>query len=170
MKKILVGMMCAGFLFVAACGSSSSTPPNPAAEQEAEDSFDDFGTEMEACLGGLLNAQTLGVEKSESITCDCTGGSGTITGTISDDEQTITLVADQCETAEGRTYDGELSSTDGGTTINGNMDSFGECSSATATGIRTDEVCAGTVSVTCPAGTVTCTVVDGAEEDCDLNC
>lgn len=179
MKKVLVGMMCAGLLFAAACGGGGGgTTP---ADDEAEASFDDFAVQIELCLQQMMGAQVvkptfadlvkeieMDVTKQTTGSCDCVNG-GTIDYIISDDLQQITVTIDNCVTAENNTYSGGVSSTDGGETINGSLQPFGECSSGTASNISGDN-CTGQVAATCPSGTVSCSVVDGEGDDCDLDC
>jgi hypothetical protein len=180
MKRIAVLAMCLGLIFSAACGGGDGGGNTPA-DQEAEASFDDFATQLELCLQQVLGAQVVkpsfkdlvdatyvDTTKDTTGSCNCTNG-GTIDYIISDDFQQVTVTIDNCVTAENNTYNGGASSTDGGATINGTLQPFGECSSGTASNISGDN-CTGQVSATCPSGTVSCTVVDGEDDDCDLSC
>ena len=156
--KLSLFAVLAGVVFLAACGGGSTSGNGGGgggvAAQEAEAAFDDFSTEMSACT---------------TDACDCTGGSGTMTTTHTGDSSGI-MVIDECRSAADYTYNGTLSSTDQGATLSGPMDQFGQCSSGTATGVHNDGTCGGTISITCPSGTVNCTVVDGAEDNCVLSC
>jgi len=179
MKKIAVLMMCLGLVFFAACGGGGggSTP----AGDEAETAFDDFAAQIEQCLQQVLGAQTVkptfkdlvdavyvDTTKQTTGSCNCTNG-GTIDYIISDDFQELTVTIDNCVTAENNTYNGGASSTDGGETVNATLQPFGECSSGTASNVNGAN-CTGSVSATCPSGTVSCSVVDGTNDDCDLDC
>ena len=179
MKMIAILVMCLGLVFSAACGGSGGgTTP---ADEEAEASFDDFAAQIELCLQQVLGAQVVkptfkdlvdavyvDATKDTTGSCICDGG-GTIDYIISDDFQQITVTIDSCVTAENNTYNGGASSTDGGETVNASLQPFGECSSGTASNINGAN-CTGQVAATCPSGTVSCSVVDGEGDDCDLSC
>lgn len=179
MKRIAALMLCLGLVFSASCGGSGGgTSP---AGDEAETSFDDFAAQIEACLQTVIGAQVvkptfadlvkdikMDVTKQMTGSCLCDNG-GSIDYIISDDYQEITVTIDNCVTAENNTYNGGASSTDGGDTINGSLQPFGECSSGTASNVSGD-TCTGQLAATCPSGTVSCSVVDGEGDDCDLSC
>lgn len=175
MKKLLVIIGIAAML--TACGGSDGGGGGGTAEQQAETSFDDFSQQLVTCLtnAGLGTAasvdttNTVDVWKDQTVTCNCDGG-GTIVVVASDDFQDVTLTASQCTTTSGNVYTGAMTSTDGGTTMNGTMSPFGECSNGTATNIN-GENCTGSISLQCPAGPVNCNVVDSTTPDeCDLSC
>ena len=174
MKKILVMMVCAGFLFVAACGGSSDGGDGGAAGTEAETAFDDFAAQVATCLAPYFGGQVVvydeaGFEKQLAESCSC-DGSGTMELSASEDLSTLTVTVNNCVTLSGALYNGSATSTDGGNTINGSLDKFGICASGTATGVKTDGTCAGTVTANCDSGSVTCTVVDAAGDECGFSC
>lgn len=173
MKKllILIGMVS----MIAACGGGDSSGGD--AVDQAETSFDDFVEQLIICvqdIGPFTGASVdttnnVDFTKSTVVTCDCEGG-GTVVSTVSDDLQSVTLVANSCTTASGNVYTGNLSSTDGGNTINGDMSQFGECYNGTATNVNGQD-CSGSLSLQCPAGAVNCNVIDSSDPDeCDLSC
>lgn len=168
MKKGKMMALFAALFLIGACGGGDGG--GGSAAEQAELSFDDLVEQILICMGNAgIGAQAVNVEKAVTETCDCDGG-GQIVVNISDDEQEIDVNINNCVSPSGYTYNGSLSSTDGGGTINGTMDRFGICSSGTATNVDTDN-CTGSTSLNCPAGPVNCTVVDSATPDeCDLSC
>lgn len=174
MKKTMAIAMCAGLLFVAACGGSSSGGGGGAAADEAEAAFNDLAAQVEACLQPYLGGQVIvydeyGLQKQLAESCDCAGG-GTIALSASQDLTTLTVTLDNCVTASGESYSGQATSTDGGATINGSLQPFGQCASGTATNVAITGACAGSVSANCDSGSVTCSVVDGSGDECDFSC
>ncbi len=166
MKKIAMVMMVVGAMALAACGSSGSSSGGTAASQ-AEAAFNDFGNAVDACFDAA--AQVAGGNEAAAkaeVSCTCPGG-----GTITADDDAGTMVIANCVSATGENYAGTFSSTDGGLTISGAMTDFGACGSGTATGVGTT-TCVGALSVSCPAGSISCTITDdaGGEDECDLSC
>lgn len=164
MKKILVSMVCAGFLFIASCGGGGGTSP----EQAAENSGEAFMSIVVYCLGDFgLEADAGGylVAKQVAQTCDCPGGG---TATLSADETTVT--ADNCTSSNGLSFSGTLTIDDTGV-VNGTMAPFGQCSNVTAN--NADFLtgnCSGSITGTCEGETATCSVTQGSGDECDINC
>ncbi len=139
-----------GVVALSACGGSDDGGGGgggSTAVEQAEAAFDDFSEEIGAC---------------NDSPCTCTNG-----GTITTDAVEGTVVIDNCVSATNETYTGELTTTDGGATMNGSMTAFGACASGTATDLAPD-TCSGTLVMTCPAGNVTCTL--SGEDECDFTC
>jgi hypothetical protein len=149
--KWLIVLM--GVLALTACGSDGGGGGGDA-DAQAEAAFDDFGNAINACMA------------TEENPCTCPGG-----GTIELDAAEENLTVANCVSGTGETYTGTFTTDDASATINGTMTSFGACSGGTANGIGT-ETCEGTLTISCPAGNVTCTIVDDAsgESECDLEC
>ena len=174
MKKLNWLIVLVALVTLAACGSSSDGGGGGAAEEQAEAAFNDFGDALSACFSSL-SAQTIddGLEADADVstikdTFDCSCPSG---GTVAADDVAETMVVNECVSATGETYTGTLSGDV--TSVSGVMTKFGACTSASATNVKVDGTCGGTVSFVCPAGTVTCTVTDdtgGEEDECDLEC
>ena len=149
MKKIMVMVMCAGLFFVVACGGSSSGGGGGAAATEAEAAFNDLAQQVETCIAPIIGGQVIvydeyGVEKQLAQQCDCDGG-GSMTLTASEDLTTLTVTLDNCVTASGESYSGTATSTDGGATVTGTLQPFGQCASGTATNVAITGACAGSV-------------------------
>jgi len=154
MKKLNWLIVLVALITLAACGSSSGGGGGGTAEEQAEASMDDFGDLMGDCLDSEVNP------------CECPGG-----GTMAIDETTGTMTALNCVSSAGKTYSGVIASSDGGETLDGTLAPFGDCSTATASGVGTD-TCEGTFDVVCPAGSLSCDVIDDpdGEGECDLEC
>jgi len=162
-KRMMVLAMCLGLVFSAACGSGSG---GSSAAQAAENSGLALVSIVEFCLGDFgLEADVNGylVVKQAAETCNCPGGG---TATISGDLSTVT--ADDCRSSGGLSFSGTLTMDDTGL-INGTLTPFGQCSTATANNVGST-TCTGNITGTCAGETVTCTVVDGSDDDCDVNC
>ena len=161
-ERIMVLVMCLGLVSFAACGGSSSSNP----EQAAENSYLAMVDIVEYCLGDFgLEADAVGylVAKQAAETCNCPGG-GTLS--ISDDLSTIT--AANCKSSGGDNFNGSVTIDDAGL-VNGTMTPFGECSTVSANNVGTQS-CTGTLTGTCASVGITCTVTDGTGDDCDVTC
>ncbi len=154
MKKLNWLIVLVALITLAACGSSGSGGGGADLEAQVEAAMEDFGDTMGDCMDSGDNP------------CDCPGG-----GTISANEAGDQMTATDCVSATGKTYSGTIDTEDDGATIGGTLTPFGDCSTATASGVGTD-TCEGTFSVTCPAGTETCDVIDDpdAEDGCTVDC
>lgn len=174
MRKIKVFAVIASIAFLAACGSGSSSGGN--ADTQAENAAETFFGILEFCginnVAAQLDAGMSEKDISKQVTeCACPNG-GTLD--INQGVDTIVLTATSCKSADNQNFDGNITIETATEEASVDMDDFGnDCSGVDAPNLNFNEgSCAGTLTVTCSAGTATCTLVEPATqgEGCDAQC
>lgn len=174
MRKLKVFAVIASIAFLAACGSGSGTGGN--ADEQAEAAAETFFGILEFCgitnVAAQLDAGMTEKEISKQVTeCACPNG-GTLD--INAGVDTIVLTATNCRSADSQNFDGTVIIDNNTDQASVDMDDFGnDCSSVEAPNLNFEEgSCGGTLTVTCNAGTASCTLVEPATpgEGCDAQC
>ncbi|MFH1829976.1 MAG: hypothetical protein ABH871_04285 [Pseudomonadota bacterium] len=178
MRNVKVFVVISSVMFFVACGGSSDGGGGGGtAAQQAEAAADVFFGVLQACglnnVGAELEAGvTTEAELAKQLAqCACPGG-GTMDINIA--AETVTVTADNCKSQDNQNFTGTVTVDNAAQTADINMTDFGDdCSSVTADDINFNEGnCAGTINITCTAGTTTCnlneptTAGEGCEADC----
>ncbi len=173
MRKIKVFAVIASLAFLVACGGSSS---DGKADEQAETAAETFFGILEYCgvqdVATELDAGVSKEELSKALTdCACPQG-GTLD--VNQGVDTIVLTATNCMSSDGQNFDGTMIVDVNADTAVIDMDDFGdECSTVEGTNLDFNEgSCAGSITATCDAGTVTCTLVEPEYQGdgCDAEC
>jgi hypothetical protein len=174
MRKFRVFAVIASIVFLAACGDGGSSGGN--ADEQAENAAETFFGILEFCgianVAAQLDAGMSEKDISKQVTeCACPNG-GTLD--INAGVDTIVLTATDCKSADNQNFDGNIIIDNNTDQASVDMDDFGDdCSSVEAPNLNFNEgSCGGTLTVTCSAGTATCTLVEPQTqgEGCDANC
>jgi hypothetical protein len=174
MRKIKVFAVIASIVFLAACGSGSGG--GGSADTQAEHAAETFFGILEFCgitnVAAQLDAGMSEKDVSKQVTeCACPNG-GTLD--VNAGVDTIVLTATNCQSADGQNFDGNIIIDNNTDEASVDMDDFGDdCSSVEAPNLNFNEgSCSGTLTVTCNAGTATCTLVEPETpgEGCDAQC
>jgi len=159
MKKKILGLVCtlACVVFIASCGSSSTNANLEnqinASTSALSDLFDYVGNNCPQIW-----------DNDPPQTCDCPNG-GTVS-TSFDGDGNVVVTFDNCTDASGNVFAGTATITDDGATFA--MTQFADCSTVRGTVTGFDEgVCSGGITITCPAGTDSCTMSSDCSE-CDI--
>ncbi|MFA4875343.1 MAG: hypothetical protein WC956_04855 [bacterium] len=154
---ILVAMVVVAMF--AACGGGGSGGDCTTAKAAAVQSYDAMGAlvsdpAIQACF------------QLATPNCNCPGG-----GTAVADIPNFTVDLNDCKSAAGATFDGQVTISQDGTSINANMPTFDVCTNVVATDIQTQS-CGGTITGTCSGVNLTCTLGLDANDPnvCTLTC
>ena len=172
MFKIKVFAVIASLAFLVACGGGSDGK----ADEQAEGAAETFFGILEFCgvsdVAAELDAGVSKEELSKALTdCACPQG-GTLD--VNQGVDTIVLTATNCMSSDCQNFDGTMIVDGAADTAVIDMDDFGdECSTVEGTNLNFNEGnCAGSITATCDAGSVTCTLVEPEfqGEGCDAEC
>jgi len=157
MRFFKLFILVPAFVSLVACGSKGISPDD--AMQDAIDSYKDFAellasAEIQPCL-----------PPGTQTTCGCPGG-----GSFAIDQANGTVTLDNCKSAGGKTYTGQITTTDDWQTIETDMTVFGLCSDVIGT--ANVDGCSGNMSMECPEWGFDCQIIDDSSSpgECTLSC